>query len=392
MVEVLKTSSQLSSFIRLTDYVDSEKLIHLSADELHGIVCGRDGRHLDHISKVSGARIEFVAKPYPGFQILAADQKSFRTGCAEGLRVVHAIRTASMKAAASVVSEPINGLLPTPVIPRKISAARPLYHPLYSDVSSMPTYAPVMLVVPGAILPTPETSPSIPPMSPEICMQIIKSPYLAVARRRKTLDNLKEHAKSRIAPQSPESCPPINYSCPEDQLLPPPALSAFDDEIADCLPGVPGARQSKEYKKLRRKISEIDDLVASDTLLDYCQKIKVDRRPLYLDQIRSILKGEVIQQEPMAAVASEDKPSPSDPQEDTCETVSTTPLEPVSPIPLLIPVIRKKTKKRVAQKKELTKLSTEEIFIEISLWQKILDFLCLLISFIPRRVFIHSKH
>ena len=201
------------------------------------------------------------------------------------------------------------------------------------------------------------------------------------------MENLKEHAKSRIAPQCPESAllPPSNDFMP-DQLLPPPAIASFEDEIADCLPGVPGARQSKEYKKIRRKITEIDDLMSSNTVLDYCQRIKVERRSMYLDQIRSILKGDPIIIEP--------KDSPPTVDEDTSETVSTTPPEPVSPIPEIkpLPLIRKKQKKIVLPRKVVAKLEIPKTpNPEISLWQKINEFLCLLISFFAR-ISIHFKH
>jgi hypothetical protein len=323
MVEMLGKSSQLSSFLRLTDYVDSEKLMHLSADVLQGIVCGSDGAYLEHLSKVSGSLIQFVSKPVPGFQVLADNQKSLRSGCAEGLRIVHAIRSAANKAALAFSEsiskdEAIKTSVPSALLPTPVKSCRknqngggggqyspkPSYHPLFSDPSAV--YYPVMLVVAppnGALLPTPPPEiddPVVPPMSREMCLEIIKSPYLSAARRRttpgKTIERLKEHAKSRIAPHSPENRP--DDAEPEQNSIPPLpcaqiTTTPFDEEISDCLPGVPGARQSKEYKKLRRKISEIDDLVQSNTELDYCQKIKVQQRPKYVEMIRLILKGEV---------------------------------------------------------------------------------------------------
>ena len=348
MVEMLSKSSQLSSFLRLTDYVDSEKLMHLSADVLQGIVCGSDGAYLEHLSKVSGSLIQFVSKPAPGFQVLADNQKSLRSGCAEGLRIVHAIRYAANKAALAF-SEGISkdeaiktsgpsALLPTPVKSSRKNqngggggqySPKPSYHPLFSDPSAV--YYPVMLVVApphGALLPTPSLEiddPVVPAMSSELCLEIIKSPYLSAARRRstpgKTIERLKEHAKARIAPHSPEnrqddaeldqnSIPPL----PCAQITTP-----FDEEIADCLPGVPGARQSKEYKKLRRKISEIDDLVRSNTELDYCQKIKVQQRPKYVEMIRLILKGEV------ASESSEDEEVAQASTTEEEQTVASTP-------------------------------------------------------------------
>jgi len=365
MVDVLKTSSQLSSFLRLTDYVDSDKLVHLSAEDLQKIVCGSDGNYLEHIARISGSRIQFVSNPIPGFQVLAVDQKSFRSGCAEGLRIVHAIRSAALKAAAAqsehVVDPPMSspdGLLPTPKA-RKAKYSPKSYHPLFSD--PMTAYYPVMMVVPEGLLPMPmESESSLPPMSPELCMQIIKSPYLSVARRRNTMEGgiekLKQHAKLRIAPQSPESkptCVDSEESMPEETLLPPAAVrsTAFDDEIADCLPGVPGARQSKEYKKLRRKISEIDDLVRMNAELDYCQRAKVDRRPKYMEMIRALLRGEV------AENCDDDEQEVPDmtPQETEDEqvTVTSTPQEPITPEFTLFVAPKKKQKKN-RQKKTRT--------------------------------------
>lgn len=349
MVEMLSKSSQLSSFLRLTDYVDSEKLMHLSADVLQGIVCGSDGAYLEHLSKVSGSLIQFVSKPVPGFQVLADNQKSLRSGCAEGLRIVHAIRSAANKAALAFSEniskhEAIETSVPSALLPTPVKSSRknqngggggqytpkPSYHPLFSDPSAV--YYPVMLVVAppnGALLPTPSPEmddPVVSPMSREMCLEIIKSPYLSAARRRstpgKTIERLKEHAKSRIAPHSPESRP--DDAEPDQNSIPPLpcaqiTTTPFDEEIADCLPGVPGARQSKEYKKLRRKISEIDDLVQSNTELDYCQKIKVQQRPKYVEMIRLILKGEV------ASESSEDEEVVQGSMTEEEQTVASTP-------------------------------------------------------------------
>ena len=442
MVDVIRTSSQLSSFLRLTDYVDSEKLVHLSADDLQGIVCGSDGHYLEHISKISGARIQFVSNPIPGFQILAVDQKSFRSGCAEGLRIVHAIRSAAIKAASQVENKTetptqfvSDGLLPTPVVKTRRTrySSDSSYHPLYSDASPVPVYYPVMVLVPGALLPTPvpsldETAElSVIPMSPELCMQIIKSPYLSSTRRRKTVDggieNLKKHAKSRIAPVSPELAPlDTPNSIPDDQLLP--NKSTFDDEIADCLPGMPGARQSKEYKKLRRKISEIDDLVGSNVDLDYCQRIKVERRPKYLEMIRAILKGEVAESSedevPETNSVENDSVPPESVTEDLGQyskteseekeekvTVASTPVEPITPSELILPVSRKKQNQKkhnnsAAHRKVASKVQPKIIEKEPntpaaivhsnSLFLNIYEFFCMLISWILRVFQIHHSY
>ena len=65
----------------------------------------------------------------------------------------------------------------------------------------------------------------------------------------------------------------------------------FDkEELADCLPGLPGVRQSKEYKKIRRKIKEIDHLRARPAeSLDAFQLAKIKKREQLVQQIRFIL-------------------------------------------------------------------------------------------------------
>ena len=281
----------------------------------------------------------------------------------------------------------------------------------------MAAYYPVMVLVPEALLPTPVPSPrecdkedSVPLMSPELCMQIIKSPYLSAARRRQNMDGgiekLKVHAKSRIAPESPEMAPlsPADDLVSEEPLLPP-QQPTFDDEIADCLPGVAGARQSKEYKKLRRKISEIDDLLRANIQLDYCQRAKVDRRAKYVDMIRAILKGGVAESsdDESCEMVIED-PIPDEPQDTIHKaeiqeetTVASTPVEPVTPeIPSI--VVRKKSQPKKLQRKivavkqkpknndqsELRREIDSMTTIQKSWFTQLREFFCMLISWIVR--------
>jgi hypothetical protein len=71
--------------------------------------------------------------------------------------------------------------------------------------------------------------------------------------------------------------------------------------------------ETKEYKKIRRKISEIDELVSSGVDLDYCQRRKVDKRPEYVGMIINMLTENFVQppaQEEVAITVDSRSPSP----------------------------------------------------------------------------------
>ena len=214
-------------FLPLTDYISSGDLSRLSASSLFGLVCGPQGTRLLTIQQKTGADlIEFVSQPVPGFRILASTLE------------------VSAKAAASIKS-----------IFKSIhrQSTRRAYHPLFSS-------QPVKASLKPGLLPC----PSVAPLSPELCMQFIHSPYLV-----------------RVTTPEHEGGSDRSDAC-----------SPFDSEVADLLPGFPGVRQTREYKKLRRKISDIDRM--ANVNLDFCQQRKVERRPEFIRQIRMYLQFGVI--------------------------------------------------------------------------------------------------
>ena len=247
------------NFLALTDYVPVEDLVYLSAEALQLIVCGEDGFYLEQISNISKSEsVKFVSTPCPGFEILASNPSAL---CIAESRVVDLLFAIKSAAAMAATQSKVRVDHST-AIPRKISKMP--YHPLFS---SPPLSA---LTKSAGLLPLPhfygdedQDGPPPVPMSDEEIRKLIKSPYLSFARRKTFV--LKE-------------------------------VSEFDKELEGYLPGVPGVRSTKEYKKIRRKITEIDDLLKSGIELDHCQKLKVKRRNEYLDIIKHMLRNGVVEE------------------------------------------------------------------------------------------------
>jgi hypothetical protein len=257
-------------FLKLTDYVDGAELCELSPETLQTIVCGGDGVRLERIRQSSGAKeIRFISAPFPGFYVKSSDE----SGSAWAVSQIEAVMVEIKKAAISHTR--VKRVTKKQNQQSQSSTSRPssfknaFYHPLYS--------ASQYHLMPG-LLPTPTMStscsseqPSSPqPMSDEDCERILSSPYLCAW-------------KKRSSPQSDEGS---SAGTTEETKA---SSSSFDKELEGCLPGVPGVRQSKEYKRIRRKISEIDELVKSGVTLDSCQKTKVGKRPEYVAQLRHML-------------------------------------------------------------------------------------------------------
>jgi len=212
----------------------------------------------------------------------------FKAACTQVKGLLLAIKTAAAKSSRGAERA-------TPV---KKDA---FYHPLYSSnqyhlipmLVPVVVYASPVMTPDGGLLPlptSPDTSPCTPrAMTDEECRSLIKSPYLSFARKQISKSagaSLFAHARDRIAPSTP-------LMDPEEPSPPPNRLEA---EIAQYLPGkVPGIRQSKEYKKIRRKITEIDDLIDCGNL-DFCQRKKVEKRPQYVQMIIDLLVHGAIQE------------------------------------------------------------------------------------------------
>jgi hypothetical protein len=273
-----------SIFLRLTDYVSGPELCELSPDVLQEIVCGSDGGRLDTIHTKSGVdTLRFISTPLPGFYVKSHSSKNLKAAVTDVVEILKEIKRAATKS--QVVSPSYTGSK-TP------SFKDAFYHPLYSasQYHLMP-----------ALLPTPMTSGSSSPqpLSDEECERILQSPYLSALKKRS---------------QSP----------PEESVSA--HGSSFDKELEGCLPGVPGVRQSKEYKRIRRKISEIDDLLKSQTL-DQCQRNKVARRPEYVVMLRRmLLEGIPEKQETSSPI--EVSPEVTDPSSFQLETGASPLVEP----------------------------------------------------------------
>lgn len=245
-------------FLTLTDYISGSELCEVSPEILQTIVCGADGFKLDRIRQLSGAEIvRFVSAPFPGFHVSASLSTQAQSAVVYLEEIMKEIGKVAMELNSSTCS---NSSVPrrktvAPAKAKRSSFKDAFYHPLYSESQYhlMP-----------ALLPTPAIpSPSTPqPMSDEDCERILSSPYLVGLKNR-----------AGASPKTPT----------------PSAPNTFDKELEGCLPGVPGVRQSKDYKRIRRKISEIDELVSSGAVLDACQKSKVARRPEYVGQLRHML-------------------------------------------------------------------------------------------------------
>ena len=264
-------------FLKLTDYIEGSDLCELSPDTLQSIVCGSDGLRLERIRKSSEVKeTRFISAPFPGFYVKSSRSSTADKAVAQLEGLMREIRKAAADQANSS-STCSNSSSTTPAVSApenrqksQCSFKNAFYHPLYS--------ASQYHLMPG-LLPTPVADQSAvvapTPMSDEECERILSSPYLSAWKRRSSSSRETSSAKT----------------CNE-------AAALFDKELEGCLPGLPGVRQSKEYKRIRRKISEIDDLLKSGVCLDACQKSKVSKRPDYVYQLRHMLVNGIEEQKP----------------------------------------------------------------------------------------------
>ena len=262
-----------SIFLRLTDYVSGPELCELSPDTLQVLVCGDDGSRLDRIQERSGVdTLRFIAAPFPGFYIKSNASLGLQLATDGVIEIMKDIKRAaavtdpSRSSSSSHTSRRADNK-PKPPRSEGTNFKTAFYHPLYS--------ANQYHLMPG-LLPTPvvncQSTPAQPP-SDEECDKILNSPYFTAIKKR-------------------ISSPPHIHRQSEEEptvVTPTVAASAFDKELEGCLPGLPGVRQSKEYKRIRRKISEIDDLIKSGICLDSCQRAKVAKRQDYVSQLRHML-------------------------------------------------------------------------------------------------------
>lgn len=116
----------------------------------------------------------------------------------------------------------------------------------------------------------------LPTPSDDECARLVLSPYLSAFRRKHRLSSSSEQV----------------FTC------------EFDKELVGCLPGLPGVRQSKEYKRVRRKISEIDELTRRSHL-DHCQRVKVGKRGDLVQELRHMLLHGIEQEESPAELCEE---------------------------------------------------------------------------------------
>lgn len=318
-----KRQGPIHTFLRFTDYISGADLCQLSPEVLQTTVCGSDGLRLERISESSRVDcVEFVSAPFPGFRISGS--------CSAFVQM------------AIVQVEDIMGDLRAKISPKakppKQKSSRP-YHPLFSN--------------PEGLLPLPvpkgehECESCVRPLSEEECRRLISSPYLSAYKRR--LFSAFSEAQTEAGDSSPElttsSVPSLTRT----------AESEFDRvELAGCLPGVAGIRQSKDYKKIRRKITEIDELTRSRPQedLDVCQRIKISKRDDYVKQLRYMLLNGF----PEAALPDQSTEVPEDsPVEQEVE--EPTPVIPETRVqPLVIPrtiikKIKQESKKPVSRSK-----------------------------------------
>jgi hypothetical protein len=264
-------------FLKLTDYVDSSELCELAPETLQSIVCGEDGLRLERIRQSSGAKeTRFISAPFPGFYVKSGSESASGKAVTQlealmgeinqAAAVKNATSSTCRRGAMKRELKKTNSRLSSSRA--KSSFKNAFYHPLYSanQYHLMPGLLPTPQAMSTGCCST-EQSSSPQPLSDEDCERILSSPYLCAWKRR----------------NSP------HQSDVQEELPSMPTTSSFDKELEGCLPGVPGIRQSKEYKKIRRKISEIDELTKSGASLDACQRAKIEKRPEYVSQLRHML-------------------------------------------------------------------------------------------------------
>ena len=324
-----KREGPIHTFLRLTDYINGADLCQLSPEMLEKTVCGSDGLRLERISESSRVDcVEFVSAPFPGFRISGS--------CSAFVQV------------AVVQVEDIMGDLKAKISPkakpRKQKSSRP-YHPLFSN--------------PEGLLPLPvpeeerESEPCVRPLSVEECKRLISSPYLSAYKRRLF------SAFSEVHTEAGDSCAELTTSSVPSSARR--AQSEFDRiELAGCLPGVPGIRQSKDYKKIRRKITEIDELTRSRSLedLDVCQRNKIRKRDDYVKQLRYMLLNGF----PEAALPDQ---SPEVPEDSSVEPGVEEPT-PVIPETRVQPLVIPRTTIRRNKQQRKKPASRAKIAVEVS--------------------------
>ena len=236
------------AYLRLTDYVSGSDLCELSADALQTLVCGPDGLQLERIRQRADASIvRFVSAPFPGFHVSCRSATHLQLAIVELEAVMNLIKRTARANQRSVA------------VP--VARNERFYHPLYSRNQHH-------LIMPsGGLLPLPE-----PRLSDTEYKQLVTSPYLTAFR--KTQQRSLEPDTSTESSDRPEPA-----AAPDD-------VAPFDKELEGCLPGVPGVRQSKDYKRIRRKITEIDALSKTRAELDKAQLAKISKRPEYVAQLR----------------------------------------------------------------------------------------------------------
>ena len=329
----------MSVFLRLTDYVSPAHLCHLSAAELHLLVCGKDGTQLETVQRDSRAQsVRFVSAPVPGFHIEASSNTFVQLAVVGVEEILSTINTAALVASGSSgASSASTGADSAASSAHRINNGKQrrseqnYYHPLHSNTQyiAVPKSPRGLLPLPGSAIAVKNTGDDEdddglgPPiamgrqLSPEECAQLISSPYLSCARR-------------RLAAAAPS---PVLTS----------TASPFDTELAGCLPGVPGVRQSKEYKRIRRKITGIDELMDSNSL-DACQRAKIGRRAEYVAQLRHMLLHGVQVDTPVVPQVDESRESIEVETPVMTRLQTPTAEEVIAPAPVSLPRVSSKPK------------------------------------------------
>ena len=265
-------------FLRLTDYVKGQDLCHLSADSLQLIVCGTDGKKLERIQSLTRVEsVQFVSAPFPGFRIGGNCETFVQLAVVKVEKIMEEIRKACSR----------------PIPKKSCSTPRnDFYHPLFSanqyHLIAAQSPSPGLLPIPTMVV---DECPPERQLSDEEYRQLIRSPYLSAYKRKvgilKSINSVPSEAVTEAGDSSPELLTRESSETDNQTMY----LSEFDQvELAGCLPGVAGVRQSKDYKRIRRKISEIDELLKRPfESLDHCQRVKISKRKEYVDQLRHML-------------------------------------------------------------------------------------------------------
>ena len=298
------------AFLRLTDYVSGTELCQLSAEALQTLVCGADGLELERIrQRTEAGTVRFVSTPFPGFHVSCRTSTHLQLAVVELESLMRSIKKAARKQS---VAAP----------PKREKWNDKFYHPLYSQNQHhlIPTIVQPETTQLEGLLPLP-----IKKLSDAEYRQLVTSPYLSAFR--KAQRRLADQDTSTDSSESPQSPPPVDLVAAEGAQEP--GNKEFEKELEGCLPGVPGVRQSKDYKRIRRKISEIDALVKSGTLLDKAQQLKLSRRPEYVQQLRHmLLHGSLPATEEIAALDEVVVAQPV--AEDLCAETAGPAVEPVA--------------------------------------------------------------